>query len=348
MDLENREIVVVKVGENAPKRLDKALASFAPEQLGLSRTRIAKLIREGKVSSGGEPVLLPDTAVAKGQKWTIILEEDCTGEAFPQKIDLDIRFEDHELIVVNKPAGLVVHPAPGNRRGTLLNGLLHHCQSLSQVRSPLMSGIVHRLDKDTSGLLVVAKTDRCHLGLAEQFAKHSVHRKYKAIVLGLPGSSTSMLGRREGSEMEAGGVIRMEGNIGRSDRDRKKMAVKRLGGKWAVTRARVSEYFQGAHASLIDCWLETGRTHQIRVHLAHFGHPLWGDTVYGRRQPTARVGQGCEIRTAASEFARQALHAGSLGFDHPVTREKMEFVAELPGDMTDLIDSLRSCGASGR
>ena len=346
--MENREIVVVEVGENPPKRLDKALADFAPDQLGLSRTRIAKLIRDGKVSSGGEAVLLPDKAVEKGQKWTILLDEVGIGEAIPEKIDLDIRFEDRELIVINKPAGLVVHPAPGNRHGTLLNGLLHHCQSLSQVRSPSMSGIVHRLDKDTSGLLVAAKTDRCHLGLAEQFAKRSVHRQYKAVVRGFPGSATSMLGRRDGSEMEAGRIIRMEGNIGRSDRDRKKMAVKRLGGKWAVTRARVKEYFRGAHASLIECWLETGRTHQIRVHLAHFGHPLWGDYVYGRRRPTEKAEQGCESWTALGDFARQALHAGTLGFDHPVTLEKMEFVAELPDDMKDLIDSLRSCGASSR
>lgn len=346
--MDNREVVVVEVGENPPKRLDKALALFAPDRMGLSRTRIAKLIRDGKVSCQGEAELLPDKAVEKGQQWTILLDEDGVGETLPEKIDLDIRYEDSELIVVNKPAGLVVHPAPGNRQGTLLNGLLHHCKGLSQVRSPSMSGIVHRLDKDTSGLLVAAKSDRSHLGLAQQFAKRLVDRRYTAVVRGLPGASASMLGRREGSEIEGGGVIRMEGKIGRSDRDRKKMAVKLRNGKWAVTRLRVKEHFIAAHASLLECWLETGRTHQIRVHLAHFGHPLVGDRVYGRRHPAEFIGLGGEIRTAVSDFERQALHAGTLGFVHPVTGERMEFAAELPNDMKELVNALRSCGAKFR
>ena len=292
--------------------------------------------------------MLPNSAVEEGQQWIVRLDEVGSCDAHPEKIDLDIRYEDSELLVVNKPAGMVVHPAAGNRRGTLLNGLLHHCESLSTVREQGMAGIVHRLDKDTSGLMVVAKTDRSHFGLAKQFANHSVSRKYVAVVKGLPGKTNSMLGRRGGSTMEGEGVIRIEGNIGRSDRDRKKMAVKLNGGKWAVTRARVKEYFPGARASLIECWLETGRTHQIRVHLAHFGHPLVGDSVYGRRQLPSMIEQRIERRTAAGKCARQALHAGTLEFIHPVTLEALEFVAEMPEDMAELIESLRSCGASNR
>ena len=214
------------------------------------------------------------------------------------------------------------------------------------VREPFLAGIVHRIDKDTSGLLVVAKTDRSHIGLAEQFANHTVNRHYMAVVRGLPGNASSMLGRREGSRIEGDGVFRMEGDIGRSDSDRKKMAVRRHGGKRAVTRTRVKEHFSGANASLVECWLETGRTHQIRVHLSHFGHPLVGDPVYGRRQLPRKIEQYIQNRSENNNFDRQALHAGTLGFIHPATLDKMEFFAELPCDMTDLVESLRSCGAS--
>ncbi len=348
MESENRDIVVVVVGRNPPRRLDKALAEFAPEKSGLSRSRIAKLIREGEVSRGGEPELNPDCMTETGQRWTIRLARAGPAEVRPQSIDLDIRYEDDELIVIDKPPGLVVHPAAGNRQGTLLNGLLNHCERLSQVRGAQLAGIVHRLDKDTSGLIVAAKTEMSHLALARQFADHTVNRKYAAVVRGLPGKASSMLGRREGSSIEGGGVFRMEGNVGRSDRDRKKMAVKLMGGKWAVTRARVEEYFPGANAALLECWLETGRTHQIRVHLSHFGHPLVGDQTYGRRRLASMAATGSKSPHERFAIARQALHAGTLGFTHPRTLKPMQFDSEFPADMAQLVESLRSCGSPGR
>jgi 23S rRNA pseudouridine1911/1915/1917 synthase len=238
--------------------------------------------------------------------------------AAPEDLPLTIVFEDEHLIVVDKPSGLVVHPAAGNLDGTLVNALLHHCAGrLSGINGTLRPGIVHRIDKDTSGLLVVAKSDAAHEGLARQFADHSIERTYLAICAGLP--------------RPAAGTI--EARIGRSDANRKKMAVlaeTSSRGKHAVTHYRTISPLDGC--ALVECRLETGRTHQVRVHLASIGHPLLGDPVYGR-DPKA-------LRPLLKElhFARQALHAASLGFVHPVTGERLGFKAELPADMAELID----------
>lgn len=235
-----------------------------------------------------------------------------------QDIPLTIIHEDADLIVIDKPVGLVVHPAAGNLDGTLVNALLHHCQGqLSGIGGVARPGIVHRIDKDTSGLLVVAKSDRAHEGLAQQFAAHSIDRLYAAIVYGVPqpGSGT------------------VDSWIGRSDADRKKMAVHREGrGKHAVTHYRTLQKLRGA--ALVECRLETGRTHQVRVHMAHLGHPLIGDPVYGRER------KGFKSILETLGFKRQALHAKRLGFIHPVTGEALSFDSQLPADMQELLSEL--------
>jgi 23S rRNA pseudouridine1911/1915/1917 synthase len=244
------------------------------------------------------------------------------AEARAQDIPLSIVFEDEHLIVVDKPAGLVVHPAAGNLDGTLVNALLHHCRGqLSGIGGVVRPGIVHRIDKDTSGLLVVAKTDKAHEGLARQFADHSLERAYLAVVAGLP--------------IPPAGTVR--GHIGRSDHDRKKMAVlhalnKR--GKHAVTHYKTLERLDSS--SLVECRLETGRTHQVRVHMASIGHPLLGDPAYGRTPARLRS------RLSELRFARQALHAAVLGFIHPVTGAALRFESALPADMEQLLVDLRS------
>jgi 23S rRNA pseudouridine1911/1915/1917 synthase len=231
---------------------------------------------------------------------------------------LVVVFEDEHLIVVDKPAGLVVHPAAGNPDGTLVNALLHHCRGqLSGIGGVARPGIVHRIDKDTSGLLVVAKSDAAHEGLSRQFADHSLERAYLAVCNGHPAPPTGTVVAR----------------IGRSDSNRKKMAVLPEGssrGKHAVTHFRTLERLAGC--ALLECRLETGRTHQVRVHLASIGHPLVGDPVYGRRSAQLRA---VLQRTG---FRRQALHAAVLGFDHPVTRDRLRFTSDMPPDMRELIE----------
>ena len=298
----------------ASNRLDKALA----EATDLSRERIKALIVEGSVTLDGAIATSPNRKVADGARFAIALPPPAPLDLEPQDIPLTIVFEDDQLVVVNKPAGMVVHPAAGNRDGTLVNALLHHCRGrLSGINGVERPGIVHRIDKDTSGLLVVAKTDAAHEGLARQFADHSIHRRYLAVCAGHPNPA-------EGT---------IEARLGRSDRDRKKMAVLAKDssrGKHAVTHYRLVQRL--AHAALIECRLETGRTHQVRVHCASIGHPLLGDPVYGRTPKPLR-----EL-LARLDFTRQALHAAELGFVHPTTGETVEFRAELPPDMRELID----------
>ncbi len=239
-------------------------------------------------------------------------------------------------MVVNKPPGMVVHPAPGSPRGTLVNALLHHFgPDLSGVGGVKRPGIVHRIDKDTSGLLVVAKTDRAHHGLAEQFAAHAVEREYLAICHGVPHAGDPRLLGTRGVGAEPGGVLRIETRLDRHPGDRQRQGVTFSGGRRAVTRFRVERHWEGA--ALIRCWLETGRTHQIRVHLRHAGHALVGDPVYGagRKVSAARLGAG--RAAAVNGFPRQALHAATLGFVHPVGRQRMSLVAEFPGDLRALI-----------
>jgi 23S rRNA pseudouridine1911/1915/1917 synthase len=299
------------------ERLDKALA----EASGLSRERIKALLGEGRITLNGKAVSQPSLKPPAGTAFTIALPAMIADAAQPQDIPLAVVFEDEHLIVIDKPAGMVVHPAAGNYDGTLVNALLHHCRGqLSGIGGVARPGIVHRIDKDTSGLLVVAKSDAAHEGLARQFADHSIERAYLAAVNGLP-------------KPPAGTV---SGWIGRSDHDRKKMAVlhelnKR--GKHAVTHFRTVERF--AAAALVECRLETGRTHQVRVHLASIGHALLGDPVYGKNPTKLRP-----LLTRLG-FARQALHAAVLGFIHPVSGDAVRFESPLPDDMKELLVELR-------
>ena len=306
------EVITGKTGEAG--RLDKALAAATD----LSRARIQALIAEGAVVLDGDAATNPSAKVGEGTSFSITLPPTTEPEAEPQDIPLDIVFEDAHLLVVDKPAGMVVHPAAGNPDGTLVNALLHHCSGdLSGINGVARPGIVHRIDKDTSGLLVVAKTDAAHEGLAKQFADHSIERRYLAVCGGHPNP-------REGT---------IAGRLGRSDRDRKKMAVLAKDssrGIHAVTHYRDVRTLRGC--ALIECRLETGRTHQVRVHCASIGHALLGDPIYGR-DPKA-------LRALLRElgFHRQALHAATLGFVHPATGERVDFQAGLPADMQELID----------
>ncbi|MEE4199780.1 RluA family pseudouridine synthase [Erythrobacter sp.] len=297
-------------------RLDKALA----EQTDLSRARIQALIAQGRVDVDEVTQTSPSTKVALGTPFRITVPPAAPARAQPQDIPLIVAYEDEYLIVVDKPAGMVVHPAAGNPDGTLVNALLHHCRgSLSGIGGTARPGIVHRIDKDTSGLLVAAKTDAAHEGLAAQFAAHSVHRRYLAVVGGHPNPPAGTIDAR----------------LGRSDANRKKMAVldkNSSRGKHAITHYRLIRSL--GPASLVECRLETGRTHQVRVHCASIGHALLGDPLYGQTPKSLKP------LLSRLDFARQALHAAELGFVHPVTDENLRFEAELPGDMRELIDEL--------
>lgn len=309
-------IETVTTPDHQGVRLDRALAELLPD---LSRERIKALIRDGKVQTGQKRVVTdPASKVQPGQRFVLTIPPPVQAEAQAQDIPLNVVYEDEHLIVVDKPAGLVVHPAAGNLDGTLVNALLHHCGgSLSGIGGVSRPGIVHRIDKDTSGLLVVAKTDKAHEGLSAQFKDHSITRRYDAIIAGRP--------------IPLAGTI--DEWIGRSSRDRKKMAVQEEGrGKHAITHYVTRQPLNGA--VLVECRLETGRTHQVRVHMAHIGHPLLGDPLYFTRKNNfkpllERLG-----------FARQALHAAQLGFIHPVTGERLEFTSPMPADMQQLLSQL--------
>ena len=308
-----------------------------PEALGLSRSRLQALIQAGAVATE-EGSLLDDprARVAPGTELVLSLPRPEPIEAAPEAIPLAIVFEDEHLMVIDKPAGLVVHPAPGVPSGTLVNALLHHAAGrLSGIGGRIRPGIVHRIDKDTSGLLVVAKTDVAHQGLQAQFKAHDLERRYLAVVHGHPDPAEPRLRHLAGIGWEPGGVLRIEGGIGRHPGDRKRMTVLSEGGKPAVTRARVLERLPGT--AFVECRLETGRTHQIRVHMSFAGHPLVGDAVYGRRPGAGPLG----------EFPRQALHAASLGFVHPVTGAALRFNSPLPPDLQDLLAALRAPNPAG-
>jgi len=298
------------------QRLDRALA----DATGLSRERIKALLGEGRVSLGGKAVSQASLKPEAGTAFAIAVPEAAPAEAAAQDIPLSIVFEDEHLIVIDKPAGLVVHPAAGNLDGTLVNALLHHCAGqLSGIGGVARPGIVHRIDKDTSGLLVVAKCDAAHEGLARQFADHSIERAYLAITAGTPSPLA--------------GTVR--GNIGRSDSNRKKMALVGEGrGKHAVTHYKVLEAL--GDAALVECRLETGRTHQVRVHLASIGHALLGDPVYGRTPSRLRP------TLQKLDFHRQALHAAVLGFIHPTLGTALRFESPVPSDMRELLRELGS------
>jgi 23S rRNA pseudouridine1911/1915/1917 synthase len=297
-------------------RLDRALAEAVP---ALSRARIQALIAENGLQIAGKTVTDAASAKYSGQRFALVVPPARPDKAQAQDIQLGIVFEDDHIVVVDKPAGLVVHPAAGHADGTLVNALLHHCKGkLSGIGGVQRPGIVHRIDRDTSGLLVVAKTDKAHEGLAHLFAAHDIERRYFAVVAGAPAPPA--------------GVVRTQ--IGRHPTNRKKMAVLPDGrGKHAVTHFRMVEQLKGA--SLVECRLETGRTHQVRVHMAHIGHPLIGDATYNNRQKAFKFGPN------QSHFGRQALHAASLGFIHPITGENLGFESKLPEDIQELLSSIR-------
>jgi 23S rRNA pseudouridine1911/1915/1917 synthase len=335
----------VVIGPDASGRLDKALAAAVPEEAALSRSRLMRMIAGGAVSRDGVAVTDPKAKVAEGEVYELRLDPAAEVETLAEDIPLMVVWEDSDLIVIDKPVGMVVHPAPGSPSGTLVNALLHHCgDTLSGIGGERRPGIVHRIDKDTSGLLVVAKSDRAHHGLARQFEDHSVTRHYLAVVHGVPSAADPRLRGLRGVSFEAGGTLRIATNLARHRTDRQRQAVVWEEGRHAITRARVVEGFggqgTGGQAALMDCWLETGRTHQIRVHLSYAGHGLVGDQTYGgRRKLSAVLGLGAEV---GNGFPRQALHAATLGFDHPVTGERMEFSSPLPPDMAELIEALRA------
>lgn len=335
-------IIEFLIGDNPPARLDKALSRDVPEQASLSRTRIARLLESEDVKINGVVETNPKAKVATGDAVAItvpVAEESHIGA---EDVPLDVIFEDDDLIVINKPAGMVVHPAPGSPSGTLVNALLHHCgETLSGVGGEKRPGIVHRIDKETSGLLVVAKSDRAHHGLAAQFEKHTVERYYKAVVYGVPDANDPRLRGVKGVNFEQGNIMRITTQLARHKTDRQKQAVLFNGGRHAVTRSRIVKPMgMPVAAAVIECWLETGRTHQIRVHMAHAGHGLIGDPVYGGRRKLALKAFPAAGIEAAKTFPRQALHAAVLGFEHPVTGEMLRFEAPLPQDMSQLITDL--------
>jgi 23S rRNA pseudouridine1911/1915/1917 synthase len=312
-------------------RLDRFLAQALPE---LSRSRLQGLIDQGAVTLAGEKIGDGNRRVKPGEVYELTIPDAAPATPQGEDIPLTVVYEDKDLIVIEKPAGLVVHPAAGNPDGTLVNALIAHCgKELAGIGGVARPGIVHRLDKDTSGLLVAAKNDRAMASLAKQFAAHTIERAYHAVVWGSPRQA-------EG---------RIEGQIGRSPFDRKRMAVLRGQGKEARTRYRVVERYgdpERPFASLIECRLETGRTHQIRVHLTHLGHPLIGDPQYGRARQPPRPKTPAEEKAfaTAAHFPRQALHAYILGFQHPSTHKVMRFESGWPADMAALIDDLRRLG----
>lgn len=313
-----------------------------PVDASLSRSRLAKLIPAGAVRVNGDVVTDPRAKVAEGADVQIEIEEAAESHILPEDIPLDVIYEDADLIVVNKPAGMVVHPAPGTPSGTLVNALLHHCgDDLSGVGGMKRPGIVHRIDKETSGLLVVAKSDAAHHGLAAQFADHSCERYYKALVYGVPDANDPRLRGVKGANFEAGNILKITTQLARHKTDRQRQAVLFQGGRHAVTRARTVQRFgQPEVLALMECWLETGRTHQIRVHMTHAGHGLVGDPVYGgkRKLPKGSISEAG--MAAIAGFGRQALHAAVLGFVHPVSGDAMRFEAALPDDMTALLAAL--------
>ena len=327
----------------AGERIDQWLAAQTGPDL--SRSRIQALLREGSVTLNGASVREPKRRLAEGDRIVLVVPEPEPAAPEGEDIPLDILFEDDDLIVIDKPAGLVVHPGAGNWTGTLVNALIHHCgDTLSGIGGVRRPGIVHRLDKDTSGVLVVAKNDRTHRALSDAFADHGrtgdLERAYDALVWGAPA-------RKSGT---------IEASIGRSGTDRTQRAVvrdEREDARHAVTHFTVLERFgekpdATAMASLIECRLETGRTHQIRVHMAHIGHPLIGDRDYGRAYFTKANKLGEGLGDLVRAFPRQALHARLLAFRHPSTGEVMRFEAPHPADLTELLDGFRRWeGAAG-
>ncbi len=314
----NRGVSVIQAtiaADAAGWRLDRALAAALPT---VSRERLKALISAGEVRNPEGVQVRDPAAKAKTGVYEVRIPEPAPAHNEPQDIALEIVYEDDHLVIVDKPAGMVVHPAAGNFDGTLVNALLHHCAGrLSSIGGVARPGIVHRIDKDTSGLLVVAKTDVAHEGLSAQFAKHSIDRRYQAIVAGVPNPVSGTV----------------DAPLARSSANRQKMAIVADGrGKRAVTHFQLVTPLR--EAALIECRLETGRTHQVRVHMTSIGHPLLGDPVYGRTRTVHR-----DVLNQL-DFKRQALHAAVLGFVHPVSKENLSFKSAIPSDMQELFRAL--------
>ena len=316
------ELRYIATAQDEGARLDKVLAVAWPDQ---SRSRIKALIEDGHLRVNGDVARKMSTKVKQNDVFELVIPPAEPAEPIAENIKLDVLYEDDDLLVINKPAGMVVHPAAGNESGTLVNALLAHCgDSLSGIGGVKRPGIVHRLDKDTSGAMVVAKNDTAHRALSTLFSedKENIDRAYLAVVWGVP-------------RPLAGDI---EGNIGRSPRNRKKMTVLRTGGKYALTHYKTLQSRDDSLASLVECRLATGRTHQIRVHMTHIGHSLVCDPVYGRNKNS----QKCNLETQEllNAFNKQALHARTLGFIHPRTGEYISTTAPLPDDLNALIESL--------
>lgn len=313
----NMEETITVAEENQGERLDAFLAATQAE---LTRSAVQRLIEQGMVRVDGKEVK-SSHKLSSGETVTLAIPPPEPSAAAPEDMNLDILFEDADVIVINKPAGLTVHPGAGISSGTLVNGLLGHCADLSGIGGEIRPGIVHRIDKDTTGILVVAKNDAAHQGLSAQFSQHTVKRVYYALVFGSPKTDKG----------------RIEGEIGRHPVDRKKMSGSARHGRHAVTHWKVLARYSGV--TLLKLRLETGRTHQIRVHLSEAKHPLLGDSVYGG---DARLGniKDVKLRSLIKELGRQALHAKTLGFIHPSSGEYVEFDSDLPEDMQRIIDYL--------
>ena len=302
--------------EAAGTRLDHFLAAKFPD---LSRSRIKRLIEEGSLSKGETILAKCSLKLRGGESFELTIPEAEPLEAIPEELPLSVLFEDKDIIVIDKKAGMVVHPAAGHSRGTLVNALLFHCKDLSGIGGKLRPGIVHRVDKDTSGVMIVTKNDEAHHKLAGQFKTHSISRRYKALVFGA---------------MEQEGTVDLP--LGRHPRHRKKIAIVN-GGRRAVTHWTVLRAYRGV--TFVELELETGRTHQIRVHLSNMGHPVIGDPLYGNPKRAVEIAS-TSVRKRIKALDRQALHAFHLAFRHPRTGKAMEFESPLPGDMQGIIDLL--------
>ncbi len=308
--------------EHSGKRLDQFLMSATE---GLSRTYLQKLIRDGAVTVNDKVSKRSSYTLRTGDQVCISPPDSRPLETLqPGDISLDILYEDSHLIVLNKPAGMLVHPASGVNEGTLVNALLAHCSDLSGIGGVERPGIVHRLDKDTSGVLVVAKTDVVHRALSVQFEKHTITRQYVAVVCGVPAEVTETI----------------DAQIARSRRDRRRMTTVKNGGRHAITHYQVLEIYD--KFSLVQLTLETGRLHQIRVHLQHIGHPVAGDAIYGGEQRALNDADTLPVKHALIHLKRQALHARTLQFEHPIRHESLIFSAPKPADMERLVDALRT------
>ncbi len=313
-----QKIELIFRADSEPARLDQVVGALE----GMTRSMARRLIESGLVTVDGTPQK-PSLKLRGGEMITVIIPPPLPAEPLAEEIPLEILYEDSDLVVVNKPAGMVVHPGAGNTGGTLVNALLGHCRDLSGIGGELRPGIVHRIDKDTSGVLVVAKNDQAHRSLCKQFKEHTVKRVYLALVFGSPKADKG----------------KIESIIGRHPVDRKRMSGLARRGKQAVTHWQAIQRYKGL--TLIRLKLETGRTHQIRVHLSEAGHPLAGDPVYGGSGRLANI-HDPQLLALIKELGRQALHAKTLGFIHPATCEYMEYDTELPEDMARVIEYLEN------